>query len=362
MLMFELDQSKILSELSTCETGEDIKSFYSNYLSKTGKITSAYKQMGSLSPDEKKEAGPFLSALFQAVESAFYTRQEEIKISERDSKLRQDLIDRSFPGTKVQEASLTLQNQLRRRVEEIFATMGFHIHYGHDVVNQFENFTSVNIPLTHPATEMHDTIYLETNNILQTTDHKLLKDKTEWNMESGVWSSKLLLRTHTSCMQNELIQKYWPSCKFVVPGKVYRYEDMDASHDCVFRQIEGVVIDKGISIGHFKGMIEQILKAILETDTVEFRMRPAYFPFVEPGFEIDAKQVINWKTKRLESLWAGMIHPNVLRQAGVDPEIYSGFAFGMGMSRLVGIKNKIHDIRLFTNNDLRFVQSFPTVL
>jgi phenylalanyl-tRNA synthetase alpha chain len=124
----------------------------------------------------------------------------------------------------------------------------------------------------------------------------------------------------------------------------------------------GVVIDKNISIAHFKSMIEQILKAMLETDEVEFRMRPAFFPFTEPGFEIDAKQVINGKTKRIESLGAGMIHPNVLEQAGVDPKEYSGFAFGMGMSRLVAIKNKIHDIRLFTNGDLRFAKSFTTVL
>jgi phenylalanyl-tRNA synthetase alpha chain len=168
-------------------------------------------------------------------------------------------------------------------------------------------------------------------------------------------------------MQNTLIKHYTKdkeqkSCKFIVPGKVYRYEDMDATHDCVFWQIEGVVIDKNISIAHFKAMIEEILKAILETDTVEFRMRPAFFPFVEPGFEIDAKQMKDGKVKWMEILGAGMIHPNVLSQAGVDPTEYSGFAFGMGMTRLVAVKNKLHDVRLLTNGDLRFAKSFRTVL
>jgi phenylalanyl-tRNA synthetase alpha chain len=343
--MFNLDKNLILQELTACHDSASIKEFYMTYLSKTGSITWAYKQMGSLAPEQKKEAGQFLSSLFQEVETAFYSKQDAIKASERDAKLREEVIDWSIPSNKLDEGGLSLQNQLRRRVEEIFANMWFHIHYGHDVVNQFENFTSVNIPTTHPATEMHDTIYIDTSN------------------ESV--NQKLLLRTHTSCMQNTLIKKYtaWKeqkSCKFIVPGKVYRYEDLDATHDCVFWQIEGVVIDKNISIAHFKSMIEQILKAMLETDEVEFRMRPAFFPFTEPGFEIDAKQVINGKTKRIESLGAGMIHPNVLEQAGVDPKEYSGFAFGMGMSRLVAIKNKIHDIRLFTNGDLRFAKSFTT--
>lgn len=343
--MFNLHQSEILWALDACQTSQDIKEFYTNYLSKTGQITWAYKQMGSLAPEEKKEAGKFLSDLFQTVETAFYNKQEAIKSAERDLSLRQDVIDWSIPTTPQEEGYLSLQNQLRRRVEEIFGNMGFHIHYGHDVVNQFENFTSVNIPTTHPATEMHDTIYLDT----------------------PAWADKLLLRTHTSCMQNELIKHYTAdkeqkSCKFIVPGKVYRYEDLDATHDCVFWQIEGVVIDKNISIAHFKSMIEEILKAMLETDQVEFRMRPAFFPFVEPWFEIDAKQVKDGKIKWMEVLWAGMIHPNVLSQAGVDPKEYSGFAFGMGMTRLVAVKNKLHDVRLLTNGDLRFAKSWKTVL
>jgi phenylalanyl-tRNA synthetase alpha chain len=173
------------------------------------------------------------------------------------------------------------------------------------MVTQWENFSSVNIPPTHPATEMHDTLYIDQQD------------------ENG---KPYLMRTHTSAHQVELIQKYGLPCKFVIPGKVYRNEKMDASHDCVFWQVEGVVIDKGISIAHFKQMMQQILSAILEQE-VEMRIRPAYFPFVEPGFEIDAKTMVGKHEKWLEILGAGMIHPQVLENAGVDPNEYSGFAF-----------------------------------
>jgi phenylalanyl-tRNA synthetase alpha chain len=169
--------------------------------------------------------------------------------------------------------------------------------------------------------------------------------------------NKLLLRTHTTVMDNQLIQKYGTPCKFVVPGKVYRHENLDASHDCVFWQIDGVVIDKNITIGHFKSMMRNILEALLEKE-VQMRLRPAYFPFVEPGFEIDAWHKVGNHEKWLEILGAGMIHPYVLKEAGVDPAEYSGFAFGMGMTRLVAIKNNISDIRVLTNGDVRFVRSF----
>lgn len=221
--------------------------------------------------------------------------------------------------------------------------MGFVMEYGTDVVTKFENFESVNIPLTHPATEMHDTIYL--------TD----KDSNGEN---------LILRTHTSSMQNYLIQKYGLPLKAVVPGRTYRFENMDATHDTMFYQMEGVVIDKDISIAHFKELMTKLLSALLHKN-VETRMRPGYFPFVEPGFEIDVrydiynKETGNMeKSKWMEILGAGMIHPNVLKEAGVDSTQRSGFAFGIGISRLAAVRYGIKDIRYFTNGDLRFAKSF----
>jgi phenylalanyl-tRNA synthetase alpha chain len=190
---------------------------------------------------------------------------------------------------------------------------------------------------------MHDTIYLQD------------KDPSGEN---------LILRTHTSAMQNFLIQKYGTPLKVVVPGKVYRYENMDASHDTMFLQLEGMVIDRNMSIAHFKDTMNKLLSALLHKK-VETRMRPGYFPFVEPGFEIDVRyEVYNPETKNMElSKWmeilgAGMIHPNVLKAAGLDPAEWSGFAFGIGISRLAAVRYGIKDIRYFTNGDLRFAKSF----
>lgn len=332
-----LDKQPILDELNQCQTEDHIQAFHAKYLGKKGEITALYRQMKDIPEDERKAFGQKVQVLFKAVEDAFFAKQDAIKKETRDRELSKEIVDITTPGHRTDTGALTLLTRTRRRVEEIFQWMWFHIDYGHDKVSVFENFLSVNIPLTHPATEMHDTLYLEE------------KD------ENG---NNFLMRTHTSAHQNELIQKLWTPCKFVVPGKVYRNEKMDASHDCVFRQIEGVVIDKWISIAHFKSMIHEILWAILETDDVELRMRPAYFPFVEPGFEIDAKYQLKNKDSRLEILWAGMIHPNVLSQAWVDPNEYSWFAFGLWLTRLVAIKYGIQDIRLLTNGDLRFVKSF----
>lgn len=212
------------------------------------------------------------------------------------------------------------------------------------MVTKYENFISLNIPLTHPATEMHDTFFLEDRD------------------ESG---ENYVLRTHTTAMDNDLIKEFGVPCKIVIPSKVYRYEATDASHDTTFYQLEGIVIDRNMSIAHFKDFIQRLLSAILETE-ITVRMRPGYFPFVEPGFEIDASCPICHgdgcslckKTGWIEIMGAGMLHPEVLKQAGIDPKEYSGFAFGMGINRLVAVKYRIKDIRLFTNGDLRFSRSF----
>ncbi len=328
----------ILKELSTCSDEATIKEFHSSYLWKKWSINLLFKDLKSLSPEEKKTKGQEIKALFTTVQEAFFAQQDSIKKAYRDAQLQKEIIDISTPGNSLPRGYGNLQNKLRRTVEEIFQWMWFHIEYGHDLVSVHENFETVNIPATHPATEMFDTLYVKTD----TTNP----------------SQKKVLRTHTSAHQNELIKKYGPKCKFVIPGKVYRNENMDASHDVAFWQLEGVVIDKGISIGHFKWMMHEILQAILETDKIELRMRPWYFPFVEPGFEIDAKVEIGWKVKRLEILWAWMIHPSVLEQAWVDPTEYSGFAFWLWLTRMVAIRYGIWDVRLLTNGDLRFLHSF----
>lgn len=324
----------ILQQLQNVEVLKDLEQFHSEHLGKKWTIPGLYKSMKDVPWPEKKDYAQSVQELQQAVESAFASKQYSLKQAQREEKLSQDLVDFSLPWKPINKWHLSLLAQERRRIEEIFQGMGFAIEDGNHVVSVYDNFESVNIPATHPATEMHDTIYLD-----QKDEH---------------WRRKLL-RTHTSAQQNELIKKYGTPCRFVVPGNVYRNEKLDATHDSMFWQVEWVVIDRDISIWHFKYVIRQILAALLEDDTIEVRMRPWYFPFVEPGFEIDAKP--SGSNKWIEILWAGMIHPEVLKQANVDPNERSGFAFGLGLTRMVAIKHGLKDIRLLTNGDLRFARS-----
>lgn len=338
-----IDSKQILKELENIHTLEALEEFFQKYLGKQGTLTLAFKEMASLSPEEKKEAGKVLSEAKTLLTEAYDTKIQELSMGQINEALEKDLVDFSLEKSPYEIGHRSLLAEVRREAEEVCKSMGFIIEYWTDAVTKFENFESVNIPLTHPATEMQDTIYLKE------TDPR--------------WEP-LILRTQTSSMQNYMIKKYWVPLRAVVPGKVYRYENMDATHDTMFYQLEGIVIDKGITIAHFKHMIERLLSAILKKD-VETRMRPGYFPFVEPGFEIDARyEIVDPKTgektmsKWMEILGAGMIHPRVLEMADVDPKEYSGFAFGMGLSRLAAVRYGIKDIRYFTNGDLRFAKSF----
>ncbi len=319
-----------------------LDNFFQIYLGKKWLLNEEFKVMVDLAPQEKKERGAQLSEIKTKLTEAYEARELEFKLGQINQQLEKDLVDISI-DTLSSNGSYSLLAQIRRDAEEICKSMGFIVEYGTDMVTKFENFESVNIPLTHPATEMHDTIYL--------------------NDKDPSWEN-LILRTHTSSMQNYLIQKYGLPLKAVVPWRTYRFENMDASHDTMFYQMEWIVIDKDISVAHFKEMITKLLSALLHKN-VETRMRPWYFPFVEPGFEIDVRyEVYNketWKKELsnwMEILGAGMIHPNVLKAAGVDPSQRSGFAFGVGISRLAAVRYGIKDIRYFTNGDLRFAKSF----
>lgn len=338
-----VDISALCKEFSTASDREQLDAVFQKYLGKKGSITEAFKTLGTLSEEEKKTQGQHLSETKTALTQAYEAQAQLLMTQEINAKLAEDKVDISLDLPKDEQGSYSILAKIRRDAEDICKSMGFVMEYGTEVVSKFENFEAVNIPLTHPATEMHDTIYLQD------------KDPSGEN---------LILRTHTSAMQNFLIQKYGTPLKVVVPGKVYRYENMDASHDTMFLQLEGMVIDRNMSIAHFKDTMNKLLSALLHKK-VETRMRPGYFPFVEPGFEIDVRyEVYNPETKNMElSKWmeilgAGMIHPNVLKAAGLDPAEWSGFAFGIGISRLAAVRYGIKDIRYFTNGDLRFAKSF----
>ena len=338
-----LELKHALWELEKVSDITQLDNFFQIYLGKKWLLNEEFKIMVDLAPEEKKEKGAKLSEIKTKLMQAYEAKEQNFKMGQINEQLEKDLVDISLDISQ-ENGSYSLLAEIRRDAEEICKSMGFVMEYGTEMVTKFENFESVNIPLTHPATEMHDTIYLN---------------------EKDASGENLILRTHTSSMQNYLIKKYGLPLKAVVPSKVYRYENMDATHDIMFYQLEWVVIDKNISIAHFKEMMAKLLSSLLHKN-VETRMRPGYFPFVEPGFEIDVRYDIYdketgkmEKSKRMEILWAGMIHPNVLKTAGVDmTQWWSGFAFGIGISRLAAVRYGMRDIRYFTNGDLRFAKSF----
>ncbi len=339
-----LQKETIIQEIQNIKTEQELDTVYDKYLGKKWLISSEFKTLWTLSAEERKNKGAELSELKSIIDENYKSKKSYFTKIRIDKILEQEIIDITTPWLEHETWNYTLLAKARREVEDIFKSMWFLIEYGNDVVIKYENFFSLNIPATHPATEMHDTFYL---------------NETDKNGDN------LILRTHTSAMQNILIKKYWVPLKIVVPGKVYRYENTDVSHDTMFRQMEWVVIDKWISISTFKQLAENFLSALFGKQ-IKIRIRPWYFPFVEPWFEIDASCPMcggSWcsfckQTGWSEILWAGMIHPKVLEQAGVDPEEYTWFAFGMWFTRLVAIKYAINDVRLLTNPDLRFIKSF----
>ena len=339
--MLELDL--ILQQLHDTTTLDQISTRHHKYLGKNSDLSQEFKQLANLSPEDKKSKGAELSHYKTTLTESYSQHYNKIYLEHINIQLTKDIVDINVPTQAKSIGHYSLLTKTRRYIEDICASMGFAIHYGHEMVTKFENFASVNIPNSHPATDMHDTIYMQ---------------------EIDTKDESLLLRTHTSAMQNKLIKHYGVPCQVVVPGKVYRNENTDATHDTAFYQLEGIYVNKGVNIGHLKHLMHQIIQALLGDKKIETRMRPAYFPFTEPGVEIDARYEITdekgntTRSKWIEIVGAGMIHPHVLEQADVDPSIYSGFAFGFGINRLVAVQHSIKDIRLFTNGDLRFTRSF----
>lgn len=330
--MTKRHQETIESAYRDAETLEALQDIHAQYMGKKWEITLAMKSLWSLSPEEKKTQGSLLWSLKKAL-SAVYKEREAFFVKQAyDTTLARDSVDRSVSDS-LRMGHYSLLMHMRRHVEDVCLRLGMDIQYGHEVVTKYENFESINIPLTHPATEMHDTIYL---------DH------------TDEFGESLVMRTHTSAHQVQYLREHGEGTRMCVLGRVYRNEKMDATHDTMFWQIEGLVVDKGISFAHLKGFMQEFLSLLLEKD-VETRLRPAYFPFVEPGVEIDAR--IKGDDKWMELLGAGMVHPHVIKAWGLDPDEVSGFAFGIGMTRLAALKYNIKDIRRMTNGDLRFGQS-----
>jgi phenylalanyl-tRNA synthetase alpha chain len=319
-------KKEILNRIEIADKKAGLDKIKQDYLGKNGKLNQLFKEFKNLSQEQKKVAGQKLNELKFFVNNSLKEKTEIIETSLNKG----EFFDVTLPGKKIDIGHIHPLSQVLEKCGDIFEKMGFSIVEGPEIENEWYNFDALNIPKDHPARDAWDTFWLKNKN------------------------SKALLRTHTSPVQIRYMEKNKPPFRIIVPGKVFRYEATDASHEMQFYQLEGLMVDKDISIANFRGIIKQFLDEFFERD-IEFRMRPGFFPFTEPSFEIDIK---NEKGVWLESLGAGMVHPNVLKNAGINPKDWQGFAFGLGIDRFAMIKYKINDIRLFYGGDLRFLTQF----
>ena len=315
-----------------------------------GALTSVLRNLKNLQPEERKTTGENANRLRELVEELFEKRLKELKKTEFDSVLKKEWLDVTRPGAKKERGGLHPITQIRNEVERIFGSMGFGVVEGPEVETEWYNFDALNIPKNHPSRDLWDTFWLRSSQKSQIPNPK---------------SQRLLLRTHTSPVQIRYMQSHNSPIRIIAPGRVYRYEATDASHDIQFYQVEGLMVDKNISIANFKAVILEFFKKLFSKD-VKIRLRPSYFPFVEPGFEVDLSCIVCnakgcsvcKKTGWLEMMGAGMVHPKVFEAVGYVPGAEQGFAFGIGLDRITMMKYKIPDIRLFHSGDLRFLKQF----
>ncbi len=303
------------------------------YLGKKGEISALMKNLGNVAPEDRPKVGAVINEARGKVQDALNARKESLESEALNAKLASETVDVTLPGRAVQEGSLHPVTRTLERIEGFFANAGYQVAEGPEIEDDFHNFEALNIPSHHPARAMHDTFYFDAGT---------------------------LLRTHTSPVQVRTMESQEPPIRIICPGRVYRC-DYDQTHSPMFHQVEGLLVDKGISFADLKGTIQEFLSVFFERDLV-IRLRPSYFPFTEPSAEIDIEWVIETPegTKRrwLEVGGCGMVHPEVFKHVNIDPEEYTGFAFGMGVERLAMLRYGVNDLRLFFENDLRFLQQF----
>ena len=328
------------SALAKVATEKELEEVRINFLGRSGQIAQLMSALKTLSVEEKRELGPLLNELKKNSEQQFNEKKEalgqEILQAATTKKQYFDVTASHYSPLR---SSLHVYTHIIEQLQNIFISMGYYVADGPEVETDYYNFEALNIPADHPARDMHDTFWLNIPN--------------------------MLMRTHTSPVQIHSMETQSPPLAIFAPGRCYRNEATDASHDFMFMQGEGLVVDKDISMGHLLATAKTFLQALFEKKDLEIRVRPGFFPFVEPGVEIDASCPfckngcsICKKTRWIELLGAGLVHPNVLEYGGIDPEIYSGFAFGFGLERLAMIKYGINDIRLFRGNKSHFLDQF----
>ncbi|RJF93761.1 phenylalanine--tRNA ligase subunit alpha [Sphingomonas cavernae] len=342
--MTELKQleAELMTAIAEADTPEKIEDVRVKALGKQGAITALLKSLGGMSPEERQSEGPKIHGLREGVTSAIAERKTGLERAVLDAKLAAETLDMTLPAPAFPQGSVHPVSQVMDELAEIFADMGFSVATGPEIEDDWHNFTALNIPETHPARAMHDTFYFP--------------DKRD--------GKDMLLRTHTSPVQIRTMTSQEPPIRIIAPGRVYR-SDSDATHTPMFHQIEGLVIDKGIHLGHLKWTLETFLKAFFERDDIVLRLRPSYFPFTEPSVEIDVgysiekgRRVIGGSEGWMEVLGSGMVHRRVIEACGLDPDEWQGFAFGTGVDRLAMLKYGMDDLRAFFDGDLRWLKHY----
>jgi phenylalanyl-tRNA synthetase alpha chain len=342
--MTDLDQQKadLLGAIATADA-DALESIRVGALGKSGTITALLKTLGGMSPEERAEKAPAIQGLRSAVADAIAARKEALDGAALEAKLASETLDMTLPVSAGRQGSVHPVSQVMDELAEIFADLGFAVATGPEIEDDWHNFSALNIPETHPARAMHDTFYFP---------------------ETEGAEHRMLLRTHTSPVQIRTMTKQKPPIRIIAPGRVYR-SDSDATHTPMFHQIEGLVIDQGIHLGHLRWTLETFLKAFFERDDIVLRLRPSYFPFTEPSVEVDVgysiekgRRVIGGSEGWMEVLGSGMVHPRVIEACGLDPNQYQGFAFGTGVDRLAMLKYGMDDLRAFFDGDLRWLRHY----
>ncbi len=307
-------------------------------LGKKGALTAILKTLGSMEPEQRKETGAAVNRAKQALQQKIEEKKAALEGAALNEQLAQETIDVTLPGRSGHQGSIHPVTRTLERIEELFRRVGFEIAEGPEVEDDYHNFEALNIPAHHPARAMHDTFYFPDGRVL---------------------------RTHTSPVQVRVMESSEPPLRIIAPGRVYRC-DSDLTHTPMFHQVEGLIVDESVSFADLKGLLHDFLRSFFEQDELQLRFRPSYFPFTEPSAEVDIECVmcggdgcrVCSHTGWLEVLGCGMVHPEVFRHSGVDTEKYTGLAFGLGVERLAMLRYGINDLRLFFENDLRFLKSF----
>ena len=331
-------QAAALERIEDARSMEALETVRVDVLGRKGSLGQFSKEFGKLAPQERAAAGKTLNAAKEKLESAFDARKQAFDAAALNERLQAEWIDLTLPAPGPRPGSLHPVTQVQMELEDLFTSLGFAVLDGPEVETEYHNFDALNIPASHPARDMQDTFWLADGN---------------------------LLRTHTSPVQVRGMERLGPPLRMIAPGRVFRNEEVDASHEHTFYQVEGMMVDRNVSVAHMLYFMKTLLSAVFRRE-VTIRLRPGYFPFVEPGFELDIQCLIcggpgcavckqsGW----VELMPCGLVHPNVLHMSGIDPDEWGGFAFGLGLTRLAMMRYAIDDIRLFESGDLRFLRQF----